>query len=101
MLRISSDELKEKFRQTAVESREKMQASMTKLQPGDIDIDYLLREGKPKKAIVDIVEECDIDLIIICTDGLDNIGDFIAGTITEHIINNVHCPVLVIPPKSG
>ncbi len=98
MLRVSSDELKEKFRKIAVDSRGKMQATMEKLQAGDIDIEYLLREGKPEKTIVDVAAACGIDLVIICTDGPDSIRDFIAGTITEHVINHVPCPVLVIPP---
>ncbi len=43
-----------------------------------------------------------VDLIVICTDGRDNIKDFVTGTITEHVINHASCPVLVIPyPKSS
>jgi hypothetical protein len=52
MLRVSSDGLKEKFRRIAVESREEMKAVISKLHAEDIQVDYVLREGKPETIIV-------------------------------------------------
>ena len=101
MLRVSFDGLKEKYRRIAVESREEMKAEISKLHAEDIQIDYVLLEGKPETIIVETAEKIGIDLIVICTDGRDNIKDFLTGTITEHVINNAPCPVLVIPyPKN-
>ena len=102
MLRVSFDGLKEKYRRIAIESREEMRAEISKLHVEDIQVDYVLREGKPQTIIVKIAEKIGIDLIVICTDGRDNIKDFVTGTITEHVINHASCPVLVIPyPKSS
>ena len=102
MLRVSFNSLKEKYRRIAVESREEMKATISKLHVEDIQVDYVLREGKPETIIVETAEKLDIDLIVICTDGRDNIKDFVTGTITEHVINHASCPVLVIPyPKSS
>jgi nucleotide-binding universal stress UspA family protein len=102
MLRVSFDGLKEKYRRVAVESREEMKAEISKLHAEDIQVDFLLREGYPDKVIVETAEKLGIDLIVICTDGRDNIKDFVTGTITEHVINHASCPVLVIPfPKSS
>ena len=102
MLRVSFDGLKEKYRRIAVESREEMKAEISKLHAEDIQIDYVLREGKPETIIVETAERLGIDLIVLCTDGRDNIKDFVAGTLTEHVINHASCPVLVIPyPKSS
>ena len=102
MLRVSFDGLKEKYRRAAVESREEMKAEISKLHAEDIQIDYVLREGKPEMIILETAEKIGIDLIVICTDGRDNIKDFVIGTITEHVINHASCPVLVIPyPKSA
>jgi nucleotide-binding universal stress UspA family protein len=100
MLRVSFDGLKEKYRRIAIESREEMKAEISKLHAEDIQVDYVLREGKPETAIVEAAEKLGIDLIVICTDGRNNIKDFVTGTITEHVINHASCPVLVIPyPK--
>jgi nucleotide-binding universal stress UspA family protein len=102
MLRVSFDGLKEKYRRVALESREEMKAEISKLHAEDIQVVYELREGKPKTVIVETAEKLGIDLIVICTDGRDNIMDFVTGTITEHVINHASSPVLVIPyPKSS
>ena len=102
MLRVSFDGLKEKYRRIAVESREEMKAEISKLHAEDIQIDYVLREGKPETIIVETAEKLGVDLIVICTDGRDNIKDFVTGTIIEHVINHASWPVLVIPyPKSS
>ena len=39
--------------------------------------------------------------VIMATDGRDNVGDYIAGTISEHVINRSRCPVLVVPFRGG
>jgi len=100
MLRISFDTLKDKYAQVAIASREQMRGSIRNLHAEDIQVDYKLREGKPAKEIVKVAEKRGVDLIVMTTDGRDSIKDFVTGTITEHVINNAPCPVLVIPyPK--
>lgn len=99
MLRVSVNKIKEKYRQIAVDSKEEMKAVIHKLHADDIQVEYMLHKGKPEKTIVEVADKLGIDLIVICTDGKDNITDFVAGTITEHVINTAHCPVLVIPYK--
>jgi nucleotide-binding universal stress UspA family protein len=96
MLRVSFDGLKEKYRRVALESREEMKTEISKLHAEDIQVDYELREGKLETVVVETAERLGIDLIVICTDGRENIMDFVTGTITEHVINRTSCPVLVI-----
>ena len=97
MLRVSVNKMKEKFKQTAVSCREEMKKLIGALHAEDIVVDYLLREGKPESLIAKVADELGADLIVICTDGRDNIGDFVWGTVTEHVINRATCPVLVVP----
>ena len=99
MLRVSVDRQKEKYRQIAAESKAEMKAAIDRLHVDDIAIDYLLRGGKPAEAIVAVAAEKGVDLIVMCTDGRDNVKDFISGTITEQVINSAPCPVLVVPQK--
>jgi nucleotide-binding universal stress UspA family protein len=99
MLRVSAEKLEEKFRQTAVESKKEMQTIITKLHAEDIAVEYLLREGKPAKTIAKVADSIGADLIVLCTDGRDNLKDFVTGTVTENVINSLVCPVLVIPCK--
>ncbi|MCP3952259.1 MAG: universal stress protein [Desulfobacterales bacterium] len=97
MLRVSVEKMEAKCRQIALESKAEMQAIIKRLHAEDIEVDYLLREGKPEQAIAAVAAEIDADLIVICTDGRDNLKDFVTGTITEKVINSLVCPVLVIP----
>ncbi len=99
MLRVSVEKMEAKYRQIAVESKAEMAAIIQKLHAEDIAVDYLLREGKPAQAIAVVAAELGVDLIVICTDGRDNLKDFVTGTITENVINSLVCPVLVIPCK--
>ena len=97
MLRVSVDKLKEKYRQVAIKSKEEMKTVIHELHAEDIEITYLLRNGKPADTIIDVSAQESVDLIVICTDGRDNLKDFVTGTITEQVINQAPCPVLVIP----
>ena len=97
MLRVSVDKFKKKYQQIADDSMEEMKAAIQELHADDIDISYLLRKGTPSDTIIEVSAEEGVDLIVICTDGRDNLKDFVTGTITEQVINRAPCEVLVIP----
>ena len=99
MLRVSVDKMKEKYKRIAIDSKEEMKTVIHKLHADDIEIDYLLHSGKPEKAIVEVAKQLGTDLIVIGTDGRDNVMDFVVGTTTEHVINAAPCPVLVVHYK--
>jgi nucleotide-binding universal stress UspA family protein len=99
MLRVSANEMKEKFKRIAFDSKEEMKSVIHKLHADDIEVDYLLHSGKPEKVIVEVAKQLGTDLIVICTDGRNNLMDFVTGTITEHVINASPCAVLVIPNR--
>ncbi len=99
MLRVSVNKMKEKFRHIAFDSKEEMKAVIHRLHADDIEVEYLLHDGKPEKVIVEVAVQLGIDLIVMCTDGRDGLMDFVTGTITEHVINASPCPVLVIPNR--
>ena len=100
MLRVSVNKMKEKFSRIALDSKEEMKSVIHRLHAEDIEVDYLLHDGKPENVIVEIARKLGPDLIVICTDGRDSIMDFVAGTIAEHVINGSPCPVLVIPNRN-
>ena len=99
MLRVSVDKMKEKYKRIAIDSKAEMKTVIHKLHADDIEVDYLLHSGKPEKVIVEVAKQLGTDLIVIGTDGRDNVMDFVVGTITEHVVNAAPCPVLVIHHK--
>ena len=96
MLRVSVDKMKEKYKHIAIDSKAEMKTVIHKLHADDIEVDYLLHSGKPQKVIVEVAKQLGTDLIVMGTDGRDNVMDFIVGTTTEHVINAAPCPVLVV-----
>ena len=72
--RVSFDGLKEKYRRIAVEYSEEMKTEIGKLHAEDIQVDFVLREGRSTRVIVETAGELGIDLILICTDGRHNIN---------------------------
>lgn len=99
MLRVSAVKMMEKFAQIATKSRQEMQELIQKYEANDIEVDYLLHEGIPEKTISKVANKLGVDLIVMYTTGRTNIKDFVTGTISQHVINTAHCPVLVIPYK--
>lgn len=99
MLRVSAAKMMEKFEAIAKKSRLEMQELIHKYKADDIEVEYLLHNGIPEKMIAKVAKELKVDLIVMYTSGRTNIKDFVTGTISQHVINSAHCPVLVIPHK--
>ena len=58
---------------------------------------FLLREGTPEKVILNMATELNVDLIVMGTNGTDQISDYFLGTTASNVIKSANCPVLVIP----
>ena len=99
MLRVSVNDMKEKYKNIATRAKDEMKSIIHQLHAEDVEVEYLLHKGKSDKAIVEIAGKLGVDLIIMSTDGKDSLRDVILGSITEHVINAAPCPVLVIPNK--
>jgi nucleotide-binding universal stress UspA family protein len=97
MSRVSVDNLQEKYRSIALDSKNKMKKLITELHAEDIKVHVLLREGKPSKEIINVAEELQSDLIVIGTNGRDGLADYLLGTTTNNVIENSNIPVLVVP----
>ena len=97
MLRVSVAVMKEEFLKTAESARQEMKKIIRELHADNIEVDFLIREGKASKTICEVASELKVDLIVIGTNGRDNIHDFILGTTSEYVVRHSKCPVLVMP----
>jgi nucleotide-binding universal stress UspA family protein len=59
--------------------------------------DFLLREGVAEKVIISVATELNADLIVMGTNGADQMSDYFLGTTASNVIKSANCPVLVIP----
>jgi nucleotide-binding universal stress UspA family protein len=97
MLRVSVDDMQDKFRQIAIEAKNEIKSMFSKLHTDDIKIEVILREGTPSKEILILAKEINADLIVMGTNGKDNLTDFLLGTTSENVISKSSCSVLVVP----
>jgi nucleotide-binding universal stress UspA family protein len=65
----------------------------------DLVITEVVEMGEPHSQIIDWIKPKAIDLIIISTHGRSGLQRMMLGSVTEKVLRNAHCPVLVIPPE--
>ena len=104
MLRVSVEQMQERFKEIATRCRAQMKALVTAVGVEDIAVKYLIREGKVGDVILKIaeelteeIEEPNSPLIIMGTNGRDSLMERFLGSAAEYVVRHAPCPVLVIP----
>lgn len=62
----------------------------------DINIRTFSEAGIPKDLIVQYVEEHDIDMIVMGTNGASGLKEILVGSVTEKVLRHASCPVLTV-----
>ncbi|MBO7692600.1 MAG: universal stress protein, partial [Methanobrevibacter sp.] len=62
----------------------------------DVEIRTLVKEGSPAKAILETIEEEDIDLVVIGSSGKSGIDKFLMGSVADKVVKSAKCCGLVI-----
>ena len=96
MLRVSEQHFAELQRERAVASRQRMQEMAVEADGADLEIEYLLREGKPHREITQTAQELDVDLIVMATDGRSGVGERFLGSNAERVVRGAHCSVFAV-----
>ncbi len=66
-----------------------------------VSVKHKLTEGLVVDEIVQEAKEYEPDLIVLGTDGVDNLVDRLFGTTTSNVIENVECAVLTVPADAN
>ncbi|MFO7983313.1 MAG: universal stress protein [Desulfuromonadales bacterium] len=61
-----------------------------------IEVELRLEEGSPRSTIVHIANEEEYRLLIIGRHTMGEIRDVLFGSVANHIMHKVHCPVLLL-----
>ena len=64
-----------------------------------VTLTTLIREGTPHQEIVNVVNREGVDLIVIGKVGHRGPRRILIGSVTERVIENARCPVLVVRPE--
>jgi nucleotide-binding universal stress UspA family protein len=61
-----------------------------------VTVDFLVWEGDPGEAIIDAAQAEAADMIIVGSHGRGAVGRFLIGSVSDHVVRNASCPVLVV-----
>ena len=86
--------------ESIVFSNEKLQEVIGKnQQSGDIKVIPDVRKGQPYEEILKEASERKIDLIVITSHGKTGLQKYFIGSVTEKVMKEAKCPVLLIPSQ--
>ena len=61
-----------------------------------IDVSFLVWTGDPGDQIVAAAEAEHVDMIVVGSHGRGTVGRLLLGSVSEHVVRNASCPVLVV-----
>lgn len=62
----------------------------------DVTVETYVVSGQAGPAIIEFVDEHDIDLVVIASRGLSGVQGILVGSVTEKVVRRASCPVFVI-----
>ena len=97
MSRVSVDKISARYKEIALKARNEMDELKEKLETDSIDIEVILRQGKPGVTIIQVSEEADADLIVLGANGKNSISDYFLGTTAAYVSEHSKVPTLTVP----
>ena len=67
-----------------------------KAKSANVKVETVLREGNTVQEIVALAKEGGFDLIVIGARGVSRLRELLMGSVSEGVIKNAHCPVMVV-----
>lgn len=64
-----------------------------------VEVSVLVWTGDPGDQIVAAAEAEDVDLVLVGSHGRGTVGRLFLGSVSEHVVRNAPCPVLVVRPR--
>ena len=66
-----------------------------------VHVTFLIWEGDPGEAIVDAAQSEQVDLVVVGSHGRGSVGRFFLGSVSDHVVHNAHCPVVVVRARAS
>jgi nucleotide-binding universal stress UspA family protein len=92
--RARLDQVRERQEQLA-------QALVERGRAAGIDVSFLIWTGDPGDMIVEAAEAEHADMVLVGSHGRGAVGRLLLGSVSEHVVRNAPCPVLVVRPREG
>lgn len=62
-------------------------------------VDALFEAGDPATVIVDTARKLNVDAVVMSTHGRSGISRWLFGSVTQRVLSDMPCPVLVVPGR--
>ncbi len=92
--RVRVDQVRDRREQQA-------QALVERGRQTGIDVSFLIWTGDPGDMIVEAAEAEHADMILVGSHGRGAVGRLFLGSVSEHVVRNAPCPVLVVRPREA
>ena len=99
MLRVSIETIKSEFNKTSLKAKDEMKKVLKILHAEDIQVEYLVKDGKANQVICQEAERIQADLIIMGVSEKNIVSNLIFRSTASFVIEHVEIPVLVVPMK--
>lgn len=63
-----------------------------------VSVSFLVWEGTPGPAIVEAATSEAADLVVVGSHGRGRVGRLVLGSVSDHVVRNAPCPVLIVRP---
>ena len=78
-----------------------LQAAAEKVKPAAADVKVNVRFGRPADEILAFAAEIEADLIATSTHGHSGLSQWVFGSVTDRVLSDAPCPVLLVRPESS
>ncbi len=98
-LRLPGGRFRQRVDQVRSEREHVAQSLVARGRSIGVAVDFLVWEGDPGEAIIEAARAENADMIVVGSHGRGAVGRFLIGSVSDHVVRNAPCPVLVV--RSG
>ena len=98
-LRLPGGRFRQRVDQVRSEREHVAQSLVARGRSIGVAVDFLVWEGDPGESIIEAATAEAADLIVVGSHGRGTVGRFLIGSVSDHVVRNAQCPVLVV--RSG
>ena len=95
-LRLPGGRYRQRVDQVRSEREHVAQSLVARGRSAGVAVDFLVWEGDPGESIIEAAIAESADLIVVGSHGRGTVGRFLIGSVSDHVVRNAQCPVLVV-----
>ncbi len=66
-----------------------------------VRVTFLIWEGEPGESIIEAARSEQVDFVVVGSHGRGTVGRFFLGSVSDHVVHNAPCPVVVVRARAS